>query len=68
MCRVGNTDFGCINCFVFFTKKHSILVIDLKSRPGKLWREKIGSSQPKADCTLTLSDEDMISMVSNFKS
>ena len=33
------------------------------TRPGKIWREKLGSKDPKADCTLTLTDEDMVLMV-----
>ena len=38
-------------------------LVDLKSQPGKIYQEKLQSMSPKADCTLTLSDTDLISMI-----
>ena len=38
-------------------------IVDLKSPPGKIYQEKLQSMSPKADCTLTLSDTDLISMI-----
>ena len=38
-------------------------IVDLKSQPGKIYQEKLQSMSPKADCTLTLSDTDLISMI-----
>ena len=38
-------------------------VMDLQKPPGKIFKEKLGSDQLKADCTLTLSQDDLISMV-----
>ena len=37
--------------------------MDLQLPPGKIVKEKLGSNQLKADCTLILSQNDLISMV-----
>jgi hypothetical protein len=41
-----------------------VLVVDAKSKNGLILKEKLGNSTPKADCTLTLSDDDMFALVS----
>jgi hypothetical protein len=42
-----------------------ISVVNLKSNPGEIFREESNVPNPlKADCTLTLSDDDMESLVS----
>jgi hypothetical protein len=39
-------------------------VVNLKSNPGEIFREKLNESNSlKADCTLTLSDDDMQNLV-----
>ena len=48
-----------VQCFLIFLK----IAMDLKMPPGKIFKEKLGSDQLKADCTLTLSEKDLLSMV-----
>ncbi len=43
-----------------------ISVVNLKSNPGEIFREESNIPNPlKADCTLTLSDDDMESLVTS---
>ncbi len=45
-------------------KRCIFLVLNLKSKPGEIFRENVGQANAlKADCTLTLSDEDMEKLV-----
>lgn len=38
-------------------------VMDLKTPPGRISKEALNCTEPKADCTLTISDDDMVAMV-----
>ena len=54
---------GKIALTKFYAVIFTFLVLDLTQRPGKIWKEKMASKDPKTDCTLTLSDDNMAAMV-----
>ena len=47
-------------------KSRIFIAMDLRTPPGKIFKEKLGSNQLKADCTLTLSQTDLLSLVRNY--
>ena len=47
-------------------KSRIFIAMDLRTPPGKIFKEKLGSNQLKADCTLTLSQTDLLSLVRDY--